>query len=380
MPTRFYLAQSLAMAFDRFFSVFVVAIFVGTVDHNPELVPLVSTVQFAPLLLVSIVVGYLSDRYSRKHILGFLNFARISIFYTFCLVISYSTNTTLTIFISAVLMGSVSAAFHTTKRSIIPSIVQKNELEKANRHLLLSDVLGIGLGLMIAYIFGDSKNFLLISLLLTAPIFASTVLFYFSLRSVGTHSSSAPLKIDPPEMRALKVTLFATVPFFASAAFFYSGVQFLAAENPDENAAEQSKMLAAMAVGAIAAAFTIDRHPLLKRAFSSPSIPLFLCGVSVAIAIIAFRLGTPHLLISLACVGAFVGTSFAAINASVHRSSSPGRVGSAIGYNEAIGGVSFLLFIVISSYLIGPENLVFHWTISSIMLFVAGGSAIRLAR
>lgn len=125
--------------------------FATILTTNIFLVSLISTAMRVPWLLLSVPAGVIIDKYSRKKIVYLASFLRLFILGVLTISLLFNViNIWILIFLSF-LLGVSRVFFDSATQTMIPQLVEKNNLEKANGQyvtlqLVSSDILGRALG------------------------------------------------------------------------------------------------------------------------------------------------------------------------------------------------------------------------------------------
>lgn len=112
-----------------------------TLTHDPVLISLLSALSLLPWLFFAIPIGGLVDRVDRGRALVFGNAIRASIAILLSFII-YRNLVTIWILLAAVFfIGICEVLVDTTSQSVTPVLVDRNQLERANSRLQISEVL-----------------------------------------------------------------------------------------------------------------------------------------------------------------------------------------------------------------------------------------------
>lgn len=107
----------------------------ATLTRDPVLVSLVTTAEYLPVLLFSLASGVLADRYDRREIMWRSNLVRtlITALFAASVALEIATLSILTAVVFA--LGATSVLFGTASQSLIPEVVRREELPRANSSL-----------------------------------------------------------------------------------------------------------------------------------------------------------------------------------------------------------------------------------------------------
>jgi MFS family permease len=170
----------------------------STITSNTFFVSLVSASMTLPWLLFSLYIGALIDYYPKKKLMIVAAIIRIMVLIVLNVSILFKIISIPLLILAAFLIGITKVVFDSTAQTLVPSIVSKDILEKANGYIMtsrltMSDVVGRSIG-GILISFGIFIPFALdiISLLATIP-------FLFLLKttaSLKSHALNKKRKLD----------------------------------------------------------------------------------------------------------------------------------------------------------------------------------------
>ena len=170
----------------------------STITSNTFFVSLVSASMTLPWLLFSLYIGALIDYYPKKKLMILAAIIRIIVLIVLNVSILFKIISIPLLILAAFLIGITKVVFDSTAQTLVPSIVSKDILEKANGYIMtsrltMSDVVGRSIG-GILISFGIFIPFALdiISLLATIP-------FLFLLKttaSLKNHALNKKNKLD----------------------------------------------------------------------------------------------------------------------------------------------------------------------------------------
>ena len=107
---------------------------------NTVLISAVGACVSLPWLLFAIPIGAVVDRFDRRHILATANTTRGVVVGLLALSISLDTVNIYQLMISAFVIGTCEVASDTTSQSLIPQVLDKENFEKGNSRLSISEV------------------------------------------------------------------------------------------------------------------------------------------------------------------------------------------------------------------------------------------------
>ena len=110
-----------------------------TLTDNTILISLLGAMVMLPWLLFAIPIGTLVDRLDRRHILAGTNLLRSAVVGALAFAIAADVVTIGLLIAAAFIIGTCEVAADTTSQSLIPQIVDKEQFEKANSRLQISE-------------------------------------------------------------------------------------------------------------------------------------------------------------------------------------------------------------------------------------------------
>ncbi|HMG42840.1 MAG TPA: MFS transporter [Acidimicrobiales bacterium] len=106
-----------------------------TLTRDPFLVALLHFAQFAPWLLFSLVSGALVDRWDRRHVMWRVDLFRAGVVGALALLVATDRAGLPLLFVAAFLLGTAETLFDNASQAILPSLVERRDLAKANGRL-----------------------------------------------------------------------------------------------------------------------------------------------------------------------------------------------------------------------------------------------------
>lgn len=173
-------------------------------DHSSSILATTGAIFVIPFLLFSAAAGVLADRLSKRNILVSMKLSETLIMVFSVIAIFYQSK--ITLFILLFLMAAQSTIFGPSKYGIIPEIVPKNMIPKANGILTSLTFLAIIIGTFLASFITDltDKNFFLASFFCVAIAFTGLMV---SLKIEKTPAKRSSKKISVFFVRDIYKTL-----------------------------------------------------------------------------------------------------------------------------------------------------------------------------
>ena len=153
----------------------------ATITHNPLLIAGLSFSYTVPRLLVAVISSAVVDRMDRRFLLYSTNFGRAACMGVLSVAVSAGFATMSLLYAVFVALGLLETVADNTGFAVLPSIVPKEYLDKANRQLtaaqlVADEFVGPPLG---GFLFGVAAA---LPILLDAASFAAAALSFFGLR------------------------------------------------------------------------------------------------------------------------------------------------------------------------------------------------------
>jgi MFS family permease len=168
----------------------------ATLTRDPVLVSMVTLAQGAPWLLFALVSGALVDRLDRRRVMWLVDLARAILTAAFAVAVAAGAATIWLLCVLAFLLGTAQTLFDNAAQAIMPMVVGRDALERANSRLFAAQVLteefaGPPLG---AFVFAAAAS---------APFVLDAASFFAAALLVVTMSGSfrAPRHVDAPPSR-----------------------------------------------------------------------------------------------------------------------------------------------------------------------------------
>jgi acyl-[acyl-carrier-protein]-phospholipid O-acyltransferase / long-chain-fatty-acid--[acyl-carrier-protein] ligase len=152
------LAQFLGALNDNLFKLLVIFLLISTIgpEESSLIVSIVGAVYVIPFLLFSASAGVLADRFSKQKMIRALK--GIEVILTSLAIVAFYTQSTWGCYTLLFLIATHSAVFGPPKYGIIPELVEKNNMTKANGHIITLTYLAIICGTFLASFLVDFTN------------------------------------------------------------------------------------------------------------------------------------------------------------------------------------------------------------------------------
>ena len=392
VPLRLFVAsQFMALMADRAMSLIYVSLaeqratFGASAGSSANLLV---AAQVLPLLVFSPFGGIIADRFEKKWVMWWADLGRLLVVLTFLVAngtFSLGLNSlVMTVFV----LGLLTAVFNPAKKSLLPALVRRDQIDSASAAVSASEVLamltGLGVGTALLKLL-PATSALVVSCFGVVIAIALLTL----LKSPKTNASqlhTAPLSYGlatafgyVSRSRQLKTAIFAVnMPFYLAAAFFFAGANsFAATRNPENAGAELGPLMLSLCAGAILSIFS-QRILGVSRLSLRTQVVLPFIGGSVTVAgcaaLLTFHDSISIRLVTFGMVGAFVGLIYVRTVALLQRISPVDLLGRTIGINEVISALSFVV-VMGGVGLLGKAPAALHLMIFSACVLFIGGCA-----
>ena len=107
----------------------------ATVTHDPAKIAAIDFASTLPWFLFALFSGALVDRIDRRHAMGIANIVRAVLVGALAFAVAAGQETLGVLYVVAFLLGSAETVFDNAAQAIMPAIVRKDQLEKANGRL-----------------------------------------------------------------------------------------------------------------------------------------------------------------------------------------------------------------------------------------------------
>ena len=114
----------------------------ASITRNPIAVSLVTVAGFAPWLLLSLIAGALVDRWDRRHVMWSADLFRTIVMGGFAVLVAFDHASIPLIVVASFLLGVAETMFDNASQSILPSLVRRDQLARANGRLYAGQIIG----------------------------------------------------------------------------------------------------------------------------------------------------------------------------------------------------------------------------------------------
>ena len=117
----------------------VVPIYAITLTESPILISLISAMTLLPWLFFAVIIGTLADRINRKKLLIFSTLLRTFVVAAMAFAISAGVMTMPLLLALIFIAGACEVSIDTTAQSMIPELLEKDQLERGNSRLYIAE-------------------------------------------------------------------------------------------------------------------------------------------------------------------------------------------------------------------------------------------------
>jgi len=117
----------------------VVPIYAISLTESPILISLISAMTLLPWLFFAVIIGTLADRIDRKKLLGYSNLLRALVVAAMAVAISSGVMTIYLLLALIFIAGACEVSIDTTAQSMIPELLEKDQLERGNSRLYIAE-------------------------------------------------------------------------------------------------------------------------------------------------------------------------------------------------------------------------------------------------
>lgn len=117
----------------------VVPIYAITLTESPILISLISAMTLLPWLFFAVIIGTLADRINRKKLLIFSTLLRTFVVAAMAVAISAGVMTMPLLLALIFVAGACEVSIDTTAQSMIPELLEKDQLERGNSRLYIAE-------------------------------------------------------------------------------------------------------------------------------------------------------------------------------------------------------------------------------------------------
>lgn len=139
----------------------------ATLTQDPFLISLMAALVMLPWLLFAMPVGVLVDRVDRRLALAIANSSRFLIAATLAFAVATESITIWGLFVAAFLIGIAEVVYDTTTQSMIPQIVSRPKMDRANSKIQSAEIL-------VSQFVGAPASGVLYALAIVVPFIANT--------------------------------------------------------------------------------------------------------------------------------------------------------------------------------------------------------------
>ena len=115
----------------------------ASVTHNAIAVSLVTVAGFSPWLLFSLISGALVDRWDRRRVMWAADLFRTAVMGSFAAVVAFGQVSIPLIVVVSFLLGTAETLFDNASQSILPAIIGRDRLARANSRLYAGQIVGL---------------------------------------------------------------------------------------------------------------------------------------------------------------------------------------------------------------------------------------------
>jgi MFS family permease len=155
----------------------------ATLTRDPVLVAGVAVAQQVPWIVAGPVAGVVADRVDRRTLLWTVNTIRAGIFGLLTITIVLGEPSLVMLYLAAVALGVGESLYDNAAQSIVPGLVDRSQLERANGRLVTAEIVGnefagpplgaLLFGLTVALPFASSSVGLLVAVVLVVGLVGS---------------------------------------------------------------------------------------------------------------------------------------------------------------------------------------------------------------
>jgi MFS family permease len=155
----------------------------ATLTRDPVLVAGVAVAQQVPWIVAGPVAGVVADRVDRRTLLWTVNTIRAGIFGLLTITIVLGEPSLVMLYLAAVALGVGESLYDNAAQSIVPGLVDRSQLERANGRLVTAEIVGnefagpplgaLLFGLAVALPFASSSVGLLVAVVLVVGLVGS---------------------------------------------------------------------------------------------------------------------------------------------------------------------------------------------------------------
>ena len=152
----------------------VVPIYAISLTESPILISLISAMTLLPWLFFAVIIGTLADRIDRKKLLIYSNLLRTSVVAAMALAISAGVMTIYLLLALIFIAGACEVSIDTTAQSMIPELLEKDQLERGNSRLYIAET-------VISQFIGSPLSGFLYAIAVVAPFYSASAGYLVAL-------------------------------------------------------------------------------------------------------------------------------------------------------------------------------------------------------
>jgi MFS family permease len=152
----------------------VVPIYAISLTESPILISLISAMTLLPWLFFAVIIGTLADRIDRKKLLVYSNLLRALVVATTALAISSGVMTIYLLLALIFIAGACEVSIDTTAQSMIPELLEKDQLERGNSRLYIAET-------VISQFIGSPLSGFLYAIAVVLPFYSASAGYLIAL-------------------------------------------------------------------------------------------------------------------------------------------------------------------------------------------------------
>lgn len=166
-------------------------LFAATITREPGLVAGLTVALRLPWLLFAIPAGELADRLDRRRLMVLVSAGQAGVMGVFGVLVVFGSVEMLWLYVVAFLLGIGEVTYDTTAQTLIPAVVGRADLERANGRLITTERIANDLA-------GPPLGSLLFAVLAAAPFLLDAATFACSALVVGTITLTSTRVVGAP--------------------------------------------------------------------------------------------------------------------------------------------------------------------------------------
>lgn len=345
--------QFLGALNDNIFKLLIILFIIGELGQDASKVaPLAGIVFVVPFLLFTAFAGKTADRFSKRNIVVWTKLAEVVVMLVGCT--AFIVGSQIFLYVVLFLMAAQSAFFAPAKYGIVPELVEKERISRANGFLesmtYLAIVIGTALGPMLTQI--TSKRFVLMGSICVA---LAGVGFFVSLHIRQTPAAGVSERASVffwrdiwrtlrsiRHEKELLLTVFASAYFLLIGGFIYCNLIPYGMQHLSLSETQSGYLFVVAAVGIGAGAFWAGK--LSGRGVEFGVVPLgALCLTFSSAGLGLFSVGLYPVCIFIFLIGLGAGLFIVPIHAFIQLRSPPERRGQILAASSFLGWVGVFL-------------------------------------